>query len=225
MTTRVTVSTVESKVSDMQANIASAMQIAEREGMIESAMNWYNNAHSVAATLAIKFNVSVDVVAAIIAVLSPMIYWIENLIDTYELLNESQDHRFSAYGRNVDKALEVLYSGNTSLASSIKVSNFFLSILRPENSDSVTVDIWTLRQLLDDYFSDRKELYKYFNTSGKQAIIIGLIKSEAAKYNMTGSQLQSVIWAVAQYRGDRKRDHRDHEVVTLWESFVNSLPG
>lgn len=221
---RITVEMVNGRKGEFEDNIAYCVAMAERVGLVESAMRWYNQAHSVAAMLAVMFNVPVEVVVAVIAILSPMIYWTENLIDAYELLSGNDEHKFSAYGHNVSKAYQALHTSDASLASSVKVRNFYLSILRPENPDSVTVDIHTLRALTNDYLSDRKELYKLFNTSGKQAIIIDVIKSEAVKYNMTGSQLQSLLWTVAQYRQDRKRDTRQHPALEIWERFVDSLP-
>jgi hypothetical protein len=107
---------------------------------------WYHYAHQHVKALAAKYNEPFDVIAAVVATLSPGNKWVANLRAAEDILNGKD--RTNAYPSQVKLAKDILITGNISLVSGPKVTVFFQSILDPsvvENElvlDGHAINIW-----------------------------------------------------------------------------------
>lgn len=116
------------------------------EGEIDYWGKWYHHAHQHVKALAAKYNEPFDVIAAVVATLSPGNKWVANLRAAEDILNGKD--RTNAYPSQVKLAKDILITGNTSLVSGPKVTVFFQSLLDPsvvENElvlDGHAINIW-----------------------------------------------------------------------------------
>lgn len=114
-------------------------------------MNWYNNAYQVCVELGIKYKVSSDIVAGVIAALSPNNKWDRNVTDAEIML------RAWAADVSYDKIKVSTYTGNKYKAATIidcnlnreqiikvlrgnKTIAFFLCIASNGDSDTPCID-------------------------------------------------------------------------------------
>lgn len=117
--------------------------------------NWYHEAQQDVQALADRFNIDLDVCAAIVAALSPRIRWrsktstpnldaAENLIRGFLHHRKKTDvfKKVAGFDRNKFKAWDILRTGDTSLLSGPKVWAFFQNLLNPNNDNFLTIDSW-----------------------------------------------------------------------------------
>ncbi|MFZ9327857.1 MAG: DUF7178 family protein, partial [Polynucleobacter sp.] len=77
-------------------------------------MQWYNNAYQVCVTLGEKYGVHSDIVAGVIAALSPNNKWESNIIDAEIMLRawaaeiDYNNVKVATYSNNKDKAATIL---------------------------------------------------------------------------------------------------------------------
>jgi hypothetical protein len=98
---------------------------------------WYHYAHQHVKALAAKYNEPFDVIAAVVATLSPGNKWAANLRAAEDIINNKD--RTNAYPRQVKLAKDILITGDTSLVSGPKVTIFFQSLLDPSVVDNELV--------------------------------------------------------------------------------------
>ena len=219
---RITISDVVNKSSEILDNIADTLTLANRLGLITPGLLWYFAARDLCERLSNHFNVPFINIAVSTAILSPMVRWENNMIDAYQLLNleHEPDYRFKAYGRNVDKALNALYSTSPmDFLTSVKVDNFAKSMIDPGTDNHFTVDVHMLRCLFGEYQAERSELYKYYNTAGKQSAIRNIVKIAAREHKYSLSGLQSVLWVTTVKRTMPEYVVSDHIVVRWWREL------
>lgn len=140
--------------------------------------SWYNKAQQDVRNLANYFNMNFEVVAAIVATLSPGNKWVDNLLAAQKLINGAAV--IHAYPANIQKSLKIKET-NVPVVSGPKVSIFYESLINPNkvNNDIVldghAINIWlgkktslkgvgiskSLREkIIDDYRSAASELGK-----------------------------------------------------------------
>lgn len=107
---------------------------------------WYHHAKTDVQHLASKYDIPFEVMAAIVATLSPGNKWKQNIGAAERLLTKAA--KINAYPRQVLAALAIKESGDTSLVSGPKVSVFYRSLIDPESVenelvlDSHAINIW-----------------------------------------------------------------------------------
>ena len=109
-------------------------------------MAWYDEAHELARSISDQFGVSLDVVAGVIAALSPRSKWERNITDGKNILTAyvtGEDPAavpVTTFNRNKARAIEILEAGTRHGAlSGPKVCAFADNIEDPDG-DIVTVD-------------------------------------------------------------------------------------
>ena len=112
---------------------------------------WYHHAKENVQELATKYGINFPVMAAVVAVLSPGNKWALNLYAaerTVQSMSDPSITRINAYPRQVQRAKEILETGNIGLVTGPKVSVFFKSLLDPSSVerelvlDSHAINIW-----------------------------------------------------------------------------------
>lgn len=158
----------------------------------ETGLNWYVNVYQKLSILGLQYGYSIDLVAGILAVLSPGNRIERNLIETEQILkicNEGwkNTYSFSTYPANVDKAFRVartrVVSGNV---KGRKVTAFFQNCLLI--SDLIAVD----RHILNWLKVQGIEVKSL--TPRRYEKIEDAFLHVADCYNMKGYQLQAIIW-------------------------------
>lgn len=164
---------------------------------------WYKDAHRYAKELADIHSIDVSQAAGIIAALSPMKYWDENKRLAKQFLIGIET---GTYGRLIGKARAIKRSNGSSedildILNGQKISAFYLNIMYPNKTTTVTVDRHAveiaLYNVVDDHTMTGKQ-YAFF----QNAYIVA-----AERLNMLPHELQAVTWVAW------KRIKRAHEQV------------
>jgi hypothetical protein len=151
----------------------------------KSGQNWYIEANNFARELSKKYDVSLIKVAAIISALSPSVSWKVNKIDAELLIkagkrNPTGSRKFSTYGQNVVKAIDILRAKDSEVEamfrSNTKTQSFFYNIWQPDNAEYVTIDRHMLRIIGHTgnfpHPAKYRELSKLFKDAAKHAGIV-----------------------------------------------------
>ena len=185
---------------------------------------WYNDVYFLCLELALEYRVNHDVIAAVIATLSPLTPWSTNVknarkmiefvltnkkrlfdffngriknihIDVLNDITELFAH-VQGYNTNKAKALFIALYGDTSWCRGEKVRAFFHNIAEP-NSNQVTIDIWMIRMGLWDFtIHIKRNPYTFYSELFRQAII-----NVSARLGIQPKQLQAIVWKRAQLIG------------------------
>lgn len=163
---------------------------------LKSGLRWYRLANRIAKSIAKKYDLKLETVAAIISALSPGIGWKQNIEDTLELIEKENDAVVTTYNHNRLKALDILFSDELDLnvyeyfflkkKSGFKTANFYLNIINPNDKTAVTID----RHILDIFNLPVKAI----NTNKKYLALKALIIAKAIKRNLIPCQYQAIIW-------------------------------
>lgn len=153
--------------------------------------NWYNEANEFAQTL----ETSITKACGVIAAMSPMKTWEQNLKLAEDMV---RDRKAGHMGAFVKKANDILDSdGSTDeilrILNGNKIKSFYLNILHPSDNEHVTIDRHAIRIALykpmtDDEISFTDVQYKFFADCYKLA---------AKEVGITPSLMQSATWVVA----------------------------
>jgi hypothetical protein len=174
----------------------------------QTGRQWYNNAHDICVTLGDKYGVHSDIVAGVIAALSPNNRWESNVIDAEIMLRawaaeiDYSSVKVATYSNNKDKAATII-DCNLNREQIVKVLRgnktvaFFLCIASNGDSDTPCIDghaynVWngtvsTLKEvpsLSDKTFRIIQDAYR------DAAKIISTVTGE---YH-SAAQVQAITW-------------------------------
>jgi hypothetical protein len=122
---------------------------------------WYRNAHRFAEILADEFDTTVEIVSAVISALSQRMPWLRNKsVAHYVFANLSEVAELSAidaakaFGKGLysNFAMAVQIARGEDIANTLsgtKRRSFYNNIVSPDNGDSVTIDTWMVRALMN----------------------------------------------------------------------------
>ncbi len=185
---------------------------------------WYNDVYTECLELAVEYGIRYEVIAAVIATLSPLMPWSKNIysarkiiefalanktaliaffhgkvgishLDMLDAITELFSH-VQGYNANKAKALFVVLYNDVTFCRGEKVSAFYDNIAYPE-SDKVTIDIWMIR--MGTFFFDlhiKRNPYAKYSEVFRQAII-----NVAYRLGIQPKQLQAIVWKQAQVIG------------------------
>jgi len=185
---------------------------------------WYNDVYFLCLEIALEYRIRYDVIAAVIATLSPLTPWSKNvenarkiveftlankerLLDFFngrikrvhiDVLNDITElfAHVQGYNTNKAKALFIALYNDTSWCRGPKVEAFFHNIAEP-NSDQVTIDIWMIRMGLWDFtIHIKRNPYTPYSELFRQATV-----NVAASLGIQPKQLQAIVWKQAQTIG------------------------
>ena len=184
-------------------NILAVLKKATRQE-IDYWSNWYQYANSHVQQLASKYDVPMEIAAAVTAVLSPNLGWKMNLMSASRVLDnwkhvngdDSFPHwdKIPAYKTNQRKAKNILETGDVSFVKGPKVTVFYFSLLYPNRVerelvlDGHAINVWRgiktpLKNMTQPTKAERKAIVHDYR---KVADLVGL----------TPQQLQAVTWFI-----------------------------
>ena len=169
----------------------------------EEGLNWYSRASRIANQLAEEYETTVEVTAAVIALLSPNNKWDRNIADAERLIKawatgeEYSSVKVCTYNANKEKAIRVLEGESIDeVISGRKVTAFFHCIIGCPNSvciDDHAYNIWRGEQSpLDEVPHISKKTYElicddYISAANK----INLIDD---RHQLLASEVQAITW-------------------------------
>lgn len=172
----------------------SAAKIAEDYEKLSIAVRehgaaWYGAAHEQAASLAVKYGVTVETVAGIIAALSPRKQWKSSLACAERCLQRCKPGHFA----HCERSAERIRDGEHPLAvlTAPKVRAFYRNLTCDQSA--VTVDVWMARVLrVPDRMPGKRNGYER---------CVRRLKKAADLAGVPVSHLQAALWIDA--RGGR----------------------
>lgn len=153
----------------------------------DSGLTWYDSARDFASALT-PDNVAMG--AGIIAALSPMTSWPENVKKATMLVETGDTYGLS---RNVDKAKAIL-SGLPPLdvLSGPKVRAFYMNIMGINSAEAVTIDRHAVDIALGRTMTNAER--GPWMRGKRQASLVAMYLDVATEYTLTGAQVQAVTW-------------------------------
>ena len=188
---------------------------------IRDGLTWYNLANEYCTGLSKRFGISLSQAAGLIAVFSPQASWSDNkrYVVTF-LLNQKKQIRSMV---QQDKALKILslqsedliYNSLSVSDKALKTKSFFLNILNPDISLTVTIDRHAIAVCLQR--PNRTWASNIQNFTNNQYSFFQKAYIEAAKQiGILPHQLQAITWLV--YR--RLRELKEHDTKMEWQPFT-----
>ena len=148
------------------------------------AKNWYIEAHHIAELWASKYNYTVPQVVGIIAVLSPLQVWHQNLRWAHSILKEVNPRCYGFLHAH-KKALAIKAGAKPSnILKGDKVKSFYASILRPHGS-SIVIDRHMLKSI---QYPKRTLIKKQYQK------IASYFHHKALGHSMIGNEYQAMVW-------------------------------
>lgn len=164
-------------------------------------MTWYASAMALADSLTPGDS---SKGAGIIAALSPMTSWPENIKKATMLVETGTTYGLPA---NVEKAKRILAGENPlDVLGGLKVRAFYLNILGENSAETVTIDRHAIDVAHGRVMSD-DERAPWFGKR-KNAELVQAYLNVANSLEMTGAQLQAIVWVywrrnvIANFHGD-----------------------
>jgi hypothetical protein len=156
----------------------------------EAGATWYGEAREAAAVLAGQSRRPLDVVAAVIAHLSPRTTWSRNLAGAASLLLTGTAP--GCIGANVARAQAAIDAADPlSTINGPKTRAFAANILG--DTDAVTVDVWALRIATGTHTVDEKILSR----KGGYAAVAAAYREAADLVGVSPATMQAATWIVA----------------------------
>ena len=185
----------------MKKNIESLYINADLKSLTNG-LTWYRDAYLHSEILAKRYQVSIELVASVIAALSPRNRWARNLVDANNVLNHVFNNgileKCAVYNAMRDKALTLCLTSLTheerlTILNGRKIQSFYCNILGIDNR--VTIDSWI----------DLLCYGKYIPVKKRRALtLLRYKKIENAfidlsyKYKCKPYQLQAICWLAFQ---------------------------
>lgn len=159
-------------------------------------LHWYTDQHNYLKDMAQHFDVSLNVVCGITAVLSPMVSWQENVNMTYRVLKFKgkvpKNIKMPGFRRNMNKALGIYRTKQVfPHLSGPKVTQFYHNLLNPFCDDAITIDTFMIACYYD---SQDKGMIKKYTSEKHVEHLKGELREIAIKYMLLPLQLQAIIW-------------------------------
>jgi hypothetical protein len=187
----------------------------------QTGLNWYNTAYNICLDLSIKYNVTVDIVAGVIAALSPNNKWESNIIDAEIMLRawaadiDYDDVKVGTYNTNKGKAQTILDCELTreqivKVLRGNKITAFFLCIASNGISDTPCIDghaynIWNgTVSSLKEVPSMSDKTFRIIQDAYRDAAHI--ITNVTKQYH-SAAQVQAITW-VAYRRIHKTTTHK-----------------
>jgi hypothetical protein len=163
---------------------------------LEAGINWYDEAHAEAGNMADKYNTSIEVASGVIAALSPLNSWGNNISLAHKFLRKGGlDSGYLTSGLN--KAKLILNGDDIyTTLNSPKTQNFFLCIASAGRGDGICID----RHAFDIAVNVRHTDSTRPSIRGKRYDQVAHAYKQAAKIlslevgDITASQTQAVAW-------------------------------
>lgn len=163
-------------VKRFAAHLAKADSIAWHDGK-----DWYPKAYAIVTELAKRYQVTREVAAGVVAVVSPRVHWKHNINLAHALLGNTYSK--GCFRANVEKALDIIAGADPlTVLSGPKVRAFYRCILG--DSTAPVIDSWMTHAIGFDGTCNEKVYAK-----------VSLALQEAAgRFDLPAHEAQAIIW-------------------------------
>lgn len=171
---------------------------------VRDGLTWYHSARIHCNIIAQKYGVTTELVASVMAALSPRNRWARNIRDCHDIVQYMCDDTchimpvVCTYGANKDKAIELCntdlnHAQRLAILNGRKVQSFYCNILGLD--DKVTIDSW-----IDQAYSGKYKTVKKRKALGlkRYKAIENDFISLSIKYNLKAYQIQAIVWLAFQ---------------------------
>lgn len=164
---------------------------------VQQGLTWYAEAYRLCQIYAKKYNQYPEVVAAVLAALSPRNKWETNVKDTVTVLeavaNNTPVTEVKVHTTNIfrDRAYEIARTGKIGLLRGPKVWSFWKDIVDHRHTERVTIDVWAYRIAAGDLAAAPKINSKVYNDIERQ------YQDAAAEVGIRPLELQAITWVTA----------------------------
>lgn len=164
--------------------------------MWQNGLSWYARAHAQCVELAAEFNLPLNLVIGIVAVLSPQTKWTENiryarnslLVFTGQVARE--DITIGVFPDNLAKAQAMFLTGEVfPHLSGDKVVSFYHNMLDPYGRKYVTIDRHAIQAWQGRYDGGGSSA-----TTPGYELISECYRKVAAEFNIAPCQAQAIAW-------------------------------
>ena len=178
-------------------NITAVFRSADA-ALIEEGIAWYSDAKLIAEAFAAKHNVSLSVSAGVLAALSPLNAWGNNVNLAARMLASGGTMTHGYLHTNLAKARRIITEGNVDALGGLKVSNFYASILSG-GAEGVTIDRHAWRIAHNDRSKSNKIpklTPKRYAEIAERYVRAARILSREYDMPLTPAIVQAVTWVV-----------------------------
>jgi hypothetical protein len=177
------------QMTNFESTLLQANDFEKRAGFF-----WYLDSHNYIKEMSVSLNVKFDLACGIVAVLSPMLAWSENLNLAHQLIKFNgklpASVKSSAFPLNIEKARKMLKAKRVfPYLRGVKVVEFYHNILNPLDPDHVTIDTF----MLACHYNKNEGLGRYF-TEKHIGPLKQIIRGLGIKYSLLPCQVQATIW-------------------------------
>lgn len=165
---------------------------------IDNGMKWYDDANKYCQNISDSYSVSIELVASVVAALSPRNRWSRNLIDAENVISHffkgTDLKSVGTFGKMLQKAVllcneSLKHDERLSILNGRKIQSFYSNILG--HSDKVTIDTWIDLAYSGKYKPTKKRANLTLTRYKK--IENDLLKL-SKKYKVEAYRLQAIIW-------------------------------
>jgi hypothetical protein len=164
------------------------------EDVKDEGRRWYDNQRELIRELSRTHSLPVDTVAAVVAALSPMTRWPENIAGAIRMLRAFESgaaeppRNCTLFYKNACKAWGILHGENAweLFTHSPKVRSFWRNLVGDE--DAVTIDTWMARAVGEDKLAAQGLKPEPYNR------IVAAVKDAAQQVAETPAEFQAIVW-------------------------------
>jgi hypothetical protein len=163
------------------------------DAQIKSGRAWYAEAHKICDNLSSDM-FPPEIVAGVIAALSPRNKWERNILDAEAVLEAvrggvaPEDIKVCTFNTNKFKAFEIA-KGNKIIDETSKKTHAFIRNIADLDTDYVTIDVWHLRACFGKTIETGLTALRY-------DLIESITLDEAKRVGLKGYEYQAIIWEV-----------------------------
>lgn len=182
---------------DRESHISSLLSWYSRapEDVKDEGRGWYDAQRELIRELSRTHGIEIETIAAVVAALSPMTRWTQNVAGTIRLIRAFEKGPYAEpprnatlFYKNTQKAWTILHGAEPRLAfvNSPKVEAFWRNLMGDENA--VTVDTWMLRAMGEgERFVNGLKPKPYRDLADD-------IREAAHRVSETPAAFQAIVW-------------------------------
>jgi hypothetical protein len=180
-------------------------------------LSWYARQRDVIADLAPHVGLKQNELATIVAALSPLIRWEDNIGAALKLISGGSWSDIGGLNTNKAKAEDILYTKDTSLARGPKVAPFARALSGDDSA--IVVDTWQLR--LSAWAITGAAYNTYYPPVARRTVreIIGKVADER---NIEPCQAQAISWLFIRENWPNVQDYARGADFNLASALFNS---
>lgn len=181
----------QDQLATVEKNLDTYFGLATQDD-VEAGLEWYTQANKIATSLAKKYSVPTETVAAIISALSPRNKWTQNIKDTITVLNAIHNNlspeqvKVCTFNKNKIKAFLLAKNQAQITIKSPKTFSFVKNIASLD-PNYITIDVWHLRACFNKTITSSLTQKAYDQL--KELTI-----NKANKHGLKGFEYQAIVW-------------------------------